>query len=40
LVESVKVQKAPAQRRGPGCLTKVSYMNLCAVLVVWSDGVV
>lgn len=27
-VESVKVQKAPAQRRGPGCLTKVSYMNL------------
>jgi hypothetical protein len=28
LVLSVKVQKAPAQRRGPGCLTKVSYMNL------------
>lgn len=28
LVLSVNVQKAPAQRRGPGCFTKVSYMNL------------
>lgn len=27
-VLSVKVQKAPAQRRGPGCNTKVLYRNL------------
>jgi hypothetical protein len=28
LVLSVKVQKAPAHLRGPGCFTKVSYINL------------
>jgi hypothetical protein len=28
LVLSVKVQNAPAHLRGPGCFTKVSYMNL------------
>lgn len=38
LVESVKVQKAPAQRRGPGCLTKVSYMNLQQEAGSTADG--